>query len=335
MNDQFIQRVQESTGHFRIRQGEARSEDAKAFAAICNATYIRQVTEAYYLWQFFNTPNQAVCLFVEDKGQVVATYGLRQLTYTTSPNRFVGLTVDLIINPELRKSGLLARLEIELERSALDLGCVCLYSLSNEAAYKPRISTLGWSSLGNRVTFITRTTQSAQSDTGISFHKVNRFEGDTVAIHRSFQETYPSLAMTQRTERYLNWRFADNPRYSYDLFIVRRHALFFGYLVLKVFRDPQTREAVGDIVDLLWAEDDPDSLMAMLRFALSHFHAQGVKQATIWLQTHTLLDQVGRQLGFAETAQKRHFCCKVLDERYRWLEDPTRWFITMADSEVY
>lgn len=55
----------------------------------------------------------------------------------------------------------------------------------------------------------------------------------------------------------------------------------------------------------------------------------------MWLHTNTLLNQIGRDLGFVETEQKRYFCCKVLDECYSWLEDPNRWFVTMADSEIY
>jgi hypothetical protein len=126
-----------------------------------------------------------------------------------------------------------------------------------------------------------------------------------------------------------------NPWYRYASFLAVHRGQPFGYLVLKVFRDPKTGQALGDIVDILWAEDNPDALTEMLCFALGHFHAQGVPQATMWLQTNTLLDQIGRDLGFVETQQKRYFCCKVLDERYKWLEDPGCWFITMADSEIY
>jgi hypothetical protein len=135
-----------------------------------------------------------------------------------------------------------------------------------------------------------------------------------------------------RGAAYLNWRFVRNPRYSYDLFAVRRRGEIFGYLVLKVFHDPVTGRVFGDIVDLRWAEDDRGALADMLGYALEHFRIQGVESAAIWLQTNTILDSVGLEAGFSFSEQRRFFCGSALDTR---LTDPCRWFLTLADSEVY
>jgi hypothetical protein len=123
--------------------------------------------------------------------------------------------------------------------------------------------------------------------------------------------------------------------YRYDIFYAKRGSTIFGYLVLKVFEDPSTGERFGDIVDLLWMEDDPAALRGMLSFALSYFYSLGLPQVTMWLQTNTILDEVGRSVGFRATEQKRYFCCKVLDPAYSWLEDSKRWYITMVDAEIY
>jgi hypothetical protein len=116
---------------------------------------------------------------------------------------------------------------------------------------------------------------------------------------------------------------------------VDRDGTPFGYVVLKQFCEPVTGDICGDIVDVLWSEDDPAALAEVLQFALGHFHSQGVGRASIWLQTNTILDQLGRELGFAETGSGRSFCVKILNEQFRWLQDASRWFITMADSEIY
>ena len=335
MDEQFVKRIQELTAHFHIRQGQPTSQDANAFVELFNATYSRKVTEAYYFWQFFQSPVQGACLFAEDDKRVVAVYGLRPLCYHALHDCCVGLAVDLIVAPELQRTGLFARLEGEMEALAAALECVCIYAAANEAAYRPRVSTLDWTSMGRMTTFVLSTALVDKRPGRFSFTSASEFGVEIEEIYQSFRRAHPGLAMAQRTSHYLNWRFASNPWYSYDLFIAQRHDEPFGYLVLKTFRDPETNQAFGDIVDLLWADEDADALAEMLHFALGHFHAQGVPQATIWLQTNTLLDQIGRDLGFVETEQKRYFCCKVLDERYAWLKDPKRWFITMADSEIY
>ena len=109
----------------------------------------------------------------------------------------------------------------------------------------------------------------------------------------------------------------------------------FGYLILKTFLDPQTSKPTGDIVDILWAEDDPIALIEMLYAALDYFHRHGVPEVAMWLQTNTILDTVGRCLGFAPAQQSRKFCVKVLDDEYAWLDDPANWYLTMLDSEIY
>jgi len=92
---------------------------------------------------------------------------------------------------------------------------------------------------------------------------------------------------------------------------------------------------VGDIVDLGFVADAPDLSSHILRFALDHFCASSVPQATIWLQTNTVLDRAGRQIGFVDTELKRYFCCKVLKPTFDRLQNPEEWLINMSDAEIY
>jgi len=119
------------------------------------------------------------------------------------------------------------------------------------------------------------------------------------------------------------------------LFQVTRRYSPFGCLVLKVFRDPVAGHAFGDIVDISWAEGDQEALATMIRFALRQFQTQGVDQAAVWLQTNTILDEVGQSIGFRGLEQTRYFCGKGLDAESRYFTDPQRWFLTMADVEIY
>jgi hypothetical protein len=135
-----------------------------------------------------------------------------------------------------------------------------------------------------------------------------------------------------RDTQYLSWRFIDNPFHHYSTYLIS-DGQFLGYIVLKMFIDPITNIATGDIVDFLWSEDNPSMLYRMLCVALMHFC--DVEKVTTWMQTNTVLDDIGRDMGFIETDRKRDFMVKVLDKNYTWLHDPTRWYLTMSDSEMY
>jgi hypothetical protein len=102
---------------------------------------------------------------------------------------------------------------------------------------------------------------------------------------------------------------------------------------LKVFRDPKSEEVFGDIVDVLWTEQDRSLLHGMLRFALSRFHQIGVGSVATWLQPNTLLHEIGHSLGFVSTSQRRAFCVTLVNDTS--LADAERWYLTMSDSEIY
>lgn len=250
----------------------------------------------------------------------------------------VAWALDIMVAPEYQKRGLFRLLLNSVKQEAVTqrrVMAICV--MANERGRDVHVLGDKWH-LVNALRTYTIPTSFAIGDKGnqiLSVHRIDSFTDQHTEILRCFQECHPNLYMIRREANYLNWRFVQNPWYRYDLFQVDKGAQLLGYMVLKVFKDPKTGEAFGDIVDLLWAEDDPEALAEMLHFALGHFHAQGVPKATIWLQTNTVLDEIGRDLGFVETKQKRYFCCKVLDERYAWLKESKRWFTTLSDPEIY
>jgi hypothetical protein len=241
--------------------------------------------------------------------------------------------LDIMVAPEYQGKGVFRALaEFAVAQISLHQP-VALWVMANERADGAHVQGLGWKRINVLVSY--------DCDTPVFGSPLRKFDLeecqslDEATLSVIMPKRKPPLISTERSPEFLNWRLARNPWYSYSMFVVRRQGQPLGYMALKVFRDLQTRQTFGDIVDLCWAEDDPNMLAEMLRFALAYFRGQGINKATTWLQTNTVLDQVGREVGFVETPQKRYFCCKVLDERYSWLEDPSRWFITMADSEVY
>ena len=325
----------ELTTQFHLRAGQETMEDAEAFVGLMNSQYARKMTTDYYFWQFFGAPSPRVCLMAELEGRAIAAYGLWVLPFCGVQECRVGLAADLIIAPEFRRTGLFLRLELEMERFAQDLGCVCIYAAPNEPAYRPRIAALGWRPLPSRTDCVAPTVKSLSMGAceieAIDFSEI----GICASIADRFRSNHAGRVMGARGAKYLTWRLKANPRYDYKLFVAHRHAEPFGYMALKVFKDPQTGNTVGDIVDLVWGEDVPDALGDMLHFALAYFRDRGVPQASIWLQTNTILDETARAAGFAPTAQARRFCSKLLDNQFEWLNDDSRWFITMLDAEIY
>ncbi len=106
-------------------------------------------------------------------------------------------------------------------------------------------------------------------------------------------------------------------------------------LVVKSFRDPQSGESFGDIVDVILNSEGEAAIRDLFCSALKLFGEQGVRSAATWLQTNSVLDSVGRELGFVPGGQKRYLCGRAVDSNCERLESAANWFLTMSAAEIY
>jgi hypothetical protein len=329
-----------SPSDFEYRLARNDAHDSSAFCRLSNSLYARPVDERYYSWQFFDAPFRTqLALALDREGELAGCYGL-QVRAAEPGGISIGWVIDIMVAPRYQRQGLLRALsEFAASRSGADRPAgFCV--MANDRADAAYVKGLGWQRINIYLTYARATVGvGAPRPGGLELTKLESFAGCESLLDLAGERIRASRGgpylSNRRSVPFLEWRFLRNPRYAYDIFLARRASGPFGLLVLKVFRDPVSGRSFGDLVDLIWVEDDPGALAEMLAFALTHFRERGVPEAAVWLQTNSLLDRVGLEAGFSETGLKRYFCGKVLDERVHGLGDAGRWFLTMADSEVY
>jgi GNAT superfamily N-acetyltransferase len=322
----------------KFRLAENTPDDSRQFCRLSNSLYARPVDAAYYSWQFFQTPFPSLTIVVVTaEGELCGSYTLHiQPALPDSVN--VAWALDIMVSPAYQRRGILRRLTEYATELVRPYNPVALCVMANEKADKACVDGLGWQRINIFNTWsLTQNRVNEQNQT-LSYKPVEDFaacgellDGQLYAVNSAGEPLFGN----RRSAAYLNWRFVQNPRYRYARFLAESSDGAFGYLVLKIFCDPVSQKSYGDIVDMYWREDEVDALRDMLLFAVRWFQQAGVEEIALWLQTNTVLDQVGRALGFTPRPQPRYFCCHVLDTRYDWLSDSACWFLTMADSEVY
>lgn len=296
----------------------ATPQDASAFCALSNSLYTRPVNEAYYDWQFFKCPFPSLLnIAVDENDELVGTYCLHV-------QNGVAWVLDIMVSPKFQRQGIFRQLVDFGFENLQQYDAKAIVVMANEKADRVCVNGLGWTRIN---TFLTAFAKPEKSENfRLEYEKINSFPEINLPLE---------LFANERTSDYQNWRFIENARYSYDIFAAHKNGELFGYVVLKIFRDPVSGQAFGDIVDIIWAENDKESLADLLSFSLNHFAEQKVRNAAMWLQTNTLLDGIGLENGFKLSEQKRFFCGKALREDFKYLENAENWFINMADSEVY
>ena len=338
MDQRLVQRARELTADVRFRLGRPTSADAAAFTALMNETYLRKLPPAYYNWQFFDPSAPGSCLFAENDSGVVAVYGLKPTAWL-GPKRYrLGLTVDLVIKPSLCGAGLLLRCELEMEALARSLGCCLLYASPNDEAYRPYVSMLGWQA-AQPFRFCTIDAQHIRLDR----HALPRAAAEAVrdagpaveTVLAVYRGAHYERLVAQRTAEWVGWRFGRNPRYQYRQLVFTQNHGVVGYAILKIFEDPATGVASGDIVDFMPATNDVVMTADMLGIACRSLVEDGADRVSGWLLNDPLVAAASTSCGFKPSEQVRNACWKVLEEGAAPADGPDSWFFSMADVELF
>jgi hypothetical protein len=338
LDQRLVQRARELTADVTFRLGRPTSADAAVFTALMNETYLRKLPPAYYTWQFFDSSAPGSCLFAEHDSGVVAVYGLKP-TEWLGPKRYrLGLTVDLVIKPSLRGSGLLLRCELEMEVLARSLGCCLLYASPNDEAYRPYVSMLGWQP-AQPFQFCTIDAQCIRLDRDalprVTAEAVRDAGPAVETVHAAYRVAHHERLVAERTAEWVAWRFGRNPRYMYRQLVFTENDAAVGYAVLKLFEDPVTGIVSGDIVDFMPALDDVSMTAEMLAIACQSLVEDGIGRVSGWLLHDPLLAAASTSCGFKPSGQGRNSCWKVLDAAAAPPGGPDTWFFSMADVELF
>ncbi len=324
-------------GEVEFRLAHCNDDDAAKFCGLFNSLYARKVDGAYYRWQFFSTaPPSYLCFAQNPSGDLLGCYGLHVFE-TNRADRKLAWALDIMIASASQHKGLLRPLVNFAYAMIQERDPIGISVMANQRAYEAHVYGLGWAHVQTLVTHVNSTLPSVGRSKRLKFSRISQWteevETDLQLIDAKLSQS--GLLAVKRTTAYLNWRFVNNAWYQYDIFQAHDSLEPFGFLVLKIFRDPKTGETFGDIVDILWSRDDPAALFEMLLFAIRHLMDRGAKSVTSWFRTNTMLDQVGQLAGFMPTAGKRFHCVKPLDTQFAGLAEHQNWYVTMSDAEIY
>ena len=297
-------------------------KDSESFCSLYNSTYVRKINNDYYTWQFFSTPFPSYLFFAELHGEVVGSIGVQVKQILPKKQNALSI-IDMMVSPQCRGKGVFSG----LMKAAIQFGNkylpFCAIVMANEVGKDSICGSLGWSC----ITEIETMQMVLKGDcTGINLSIEN-------STHQVFEELpglhQNNLYHVSHNIDYYRWRFQTHPMHNYK--IVRND--FSAYSILKVFQNPVTLAKYGDIIEI--AGKEMNGIKEIGDRSLKQFQSMGVYTITTWMQTNTLWDQIGRELGFMGTGQMRFFCINALSNSDNKLLDSGNWFMQPSDTEIY
>jgi GNAT superfamily N-acetyltransferase len=233
---------------FRLARNDL--EDGSRFCELFNSLYLRRINGDYYRWQFFETPFPSqLSMAVTRDGELAGCYGFHVLQ-SVPGDTHIAWALDIMVAPRFQEQGVFRALAEFATAKVLPHRPIALCVMANQRADGVHVHGLGWHRVNVLTSFACSISNTLSNPVKLGFSRCDDFEACAIGLISAQRDM--SLASTFRSGQFLNWRFVRNPWYRYASFLVEYRGQPFGYLVLKVFRDPKTDQAFGDIVDILW-----------------------------------------------------------------------------------
>lgn len=172
---------------------------------------------------------------------------------------------------------------------------------------------------------------------GLERIEVQRFPDDTDEFWQ--RASRGKRFSVVRDQRYLNWRYGDNPEHLYRLWTLRERGHLVGILVTLV--EPRFGLQTGFIMDLLCEESNTRAAIALISLAERIMAEEGAQIISCLMYPGTVVRRALRSAGFFPVPrcfypQEIHFGYRPLAPTAdpALLRDPSHWYLTWGDSDV-
>ena len=173
-------------------------------------------------------------------------------------------------------------------------------------------------------------THAMEGSRDLKVEEVTQFSDD---IDRLFVDSISNRwSGVERTQRYLNWKFLDQPAANFHGFTLRYEGALRGFSVLRCGRSPE--EEIGLVAEIFTKADDNDGLLALMTHALTFFSQRNMRLVQVATSVPALA-AVLQRLGFSQKEVQPCFAHFRPDFKgvFEGLGGEAAWYFGNGDSD--
>jgi GNAT superfamily N-acetyltransferase len=319
-----------------LKYRDSRPGDERGIFGLFQAVFHREIAPAFWRWRYLESPWGAGFSRVAlDGDQVVGHFGAIPMQIQLKGKTFPAiLPMTAMTFPGYTGRGIFTRLMSETYGAARERGFPLVYGFFNRNSYAANVR-YGYHdviTMNPLVKQISRYRNTGPHPGRIA--TVVTFDGTFDRFWNRIKQDYNIVV--PRTRELLNWRFVNDPVVDYTRFAFRDDSdEILGYVILKIYREGEITR--GHIVDLMTVPDD-NIARALINKAADHFQGNGVADLSCWIKEGSFPGRILEEEGFHREPGITNFAAMVLDKTRTELlpvEETSRWFLTMGDSDVY
>ena len=339
--------------------------DVGAVAGFHGSYYWPDMSPDFYRWKYFQNPICPSRVWIaEDQGKLI---GMAAVTFKRLKIHdaifLCGELGDFLVHSDYRHQGIFTALINEICTQSLADGAKVLYVRPNDNSFpgllrlgfrevfrltpvikvvnvrnvlrrkisSPLLLSLAWPFAEALARLVFRpSSREIPADFDIS--RVSCFDDSIDELWERVAKRHQTIVI--RDKKYLNWRYADNPR-NYTIYVAKRGHAPVGYVVINQKRS-HTGLLHGYLLDILTDPDCPDLMGTLVSKALEHFRKNQVDLVHTWVLRASKLYRTLRTYGWRVFGKDLHFVVRthnLVDCYEKQLTAPDSWFFTMGETD--
>ena len=187
------------------------------------------------------------------------------------------------------------------------------------------------------ILLITLKKRKLRTGNGSSVKVIQRFDERINKLWERYSEQNNYITI-KRDEKYLNWRFVDNPVIPHKIFIVEKRGGINGYIVTNITN--RAGYLQGNVVDILTLKNHEDELNLLVSTAINDLIGKKVDFISVWTvkgnKNYEMYQGAFRKHGFLLFPKGN--LNMIIKANYsvcpkKFVLNITNWYITMAFLE--
>ena len=211
-----------------------------------------------------------------------------------------------------------------------DRGMVMVWGFPNAMSHRGFISNLGWQDIYEIPTL--RLHLSSQENVSAVYpSRVSELFYVDEQFDQLWEERRTDYDIIIRRDRsYMNWRYFLNPMEKYRLIVHVENEQIQGYAIFKRYEDEI------QIVDLLIGKEGLEVGKSLMDYIIAQAATTAAGSISLWLNVTHPFHHVLERMGFRPEGPVTYLCGLILNSKFaNTLDNFSRWYFSMSDSDVY
>jgi GNAT superfamily N-acetyltransferase len=309
------------------------SGDEFAILDLFQQSFSKKMTMKSWKWRFMENPaGQKAIELAWDEGKLVAHYAVSPVILSIKgKDCLTALSMTTMTHPSYRGHGLFPVLSNRLYERLKQRGYLMVWGFPNSQSHRTFITYLAWKDIYDIPMFhLDLDKLPGKPEMSERIIELTEFDKRFDELWTEVGSAYDVIVKCD--QKYLNWRYAQNPLHKYYILAYTDNDEVLGYVVFKEYN------LDIDIVDILTVRDNKigeQLVSAVLDIARQRGDIKGIN---MWLSVHHSLHHQLERLGFINSAPVTYFGARSLTSYGSYggmLQSFSSWHIQMGNSDVY